>query len=117
MLSYIVRRIASTIPVVVMVALFVFSLLYIAPGDPAAIIAGDQATPADVDAYTPSISADGKRLVAAISRDGKRQIAAIDLASHSLTPLTDDDADHQRTRDRSPQAQNEECSQDHRDDG
>ena len=31
------------------VALFVFSLLYIAPGDPAAIIAGDQATPADVE--------------------------------------------------------------------
>jgi peptide/nickel transport system permease protein len=31
------------------VALFVFSLLYIAPGDPAAIIAGDQATPADIE--------------------------------------------------------------------
>ena len=31
------------------VALFVFSLLYIAPGDPAAIIAGDQASPADVE--------------------------------------------------------------------
>jgi peptide/nickel transport system permease protein len=32
-----------------MVALFVFGLLYIAPGDPAAVIAGDQATPADVE--------------------------------------------------------------------
>jgi peptide/nickel transport system permease protein len=31
------------------VALFVFSLLYIAPGDPAAVIAGDQASPADVE--------------------------------------------------------------------
>jgi hypothetical protein len=31
------------------VALFVFSLLYIAPGDPAAVIAGDQATPEDVE--------------------------------------------------------------------
>src|SRR5260370_25197095 len=30
-------------------ALFVFTLLYIAPGDPAAVIAGDQATPADVE--------------------------------------------------------------------
>ncbi len=48
MLAYVVRRILSTIPVMVIVALFVFSLLYIAPGDPAAIIAGDQATPADV---------------------------------------------------------------------
>jgi peptide/nickel transport system permease protein len=32
----------------VVVALFVFSLLYIAPGDPAAIVAGDQASPADI---------------------------------------------------------------------
>ena len=31
------------------VALFVFFLLRFAPGDPAAIIAGDQATPADVE--------------------------------------------------------------------
>ena len=48
MLAYAARRVLSTIPVMVIVALFVFSLLYIAPGDPAAIIAGDQATPADV---------------------------------------------------------------------
>ncbi len=44
MLTYILRRILATIPVMALVALFVFSLLYIAPGDPAAIIAGDQAT-------------------------------------------------------------------------
>jgi peptide/nickel transport system permease protein len=48
MFGYIVRRVLSTIPVMAIVALFVFSLLYIAPGDPASIIAGDQATPADV---------------------------------------------------------------------
>ena len=48
MLSYIARRVVSTIPVMAIVALFVFSLLYIAPGDPAAIIAGDQATPDDI---------------------------------------------------------------------
>lgn len=44
MLTYVLRRVAATIPVMGIVALFVFSLLYIAPGDPAAIIAGDQAT-------------------------------------------------------------------------
>src|SRR5580704_9398726 len=63
MLSYIARRIASTIPVVLMVALFVFSLLYIAPGDPAAIIAGDQATPADVDRIRASLGLDRPFLV------------------------------------------------------
>jgi peptide/nickel transport system permease protein len=31
------------------VALFVFSLLYIAPGDPAVVIAGDQASPEDIE--------------------------------------------------------------------
>ena len=49
MFSFVVRRIIATIPVMGFVALFVFSLLYIAPGDPAAVIAGDQATPADVE--------------------------------------------------------------------
>ena len=48
MLAYVVRRVLATIPVMGVVALFVFSLLYVAPGDPAAIIAGDQASPADV---------------------------------------------------------------------
>lgn len=48
MFGFIVRRIIATIPVMGFVALFVFSLLYIAPGDPAAVIAGDQATPEDV---------------------------------------------------------------------
>jgi peptide/nickel transport system permease protein len=48
MLNYSLRCILSTIPVMVVVALFVLSLLYIAPGDPATVIAGDQASPADV---------------------------------------------------------------------
>jgi peptide/nickel transport system permease protein len=49
MLAHICRRIVATIPVMAIVALFVFSLLYIAPGDPAAVIAGDQASPEDVE--------------------------------------------------------------------
>lgn len=48
MQTYIFRRILSTIPVMAVVALFVFSLLYIAPGDPASIIAGDQASLEDI---------------------------------------------------------------------
>jgi peptide/nickel transport system permease protein len=46
--SYIVRRLIATIPVMGVVAIFVFSLLYFAPGDPAAIIAGDLATAQDI---------------------------------------------------------------------
>jgi peptide/nickel transport system permease protein len=55
MLNYVIRRVLATIPVMAIVALFVFSLLYIAPGDPAAIIAGDQATPADVERIRESL--------------------------------------------------------------
>ena len=48
MLSYALRRLAATIPVMGVVALFVFSLLYLSPGDPAAVIAGDIATAEDI---------------------------------------------------------------------
>jgi peptide/nickel transport system permease protein len=58
MLGYIVRRVLATIPVMAVVALFVFSLLYFAPGDPAAIIAGDQATPQDVERIRASLGLD-----------------------------------------------------------
>src|SRR6476660_10654076 len=63
MLSYTISRILATIPVMVVVALFVFSLLYIAPGDPAAVIAGDQASPADVERIRQSLGLDRPFLV------------------------------------------------------
>jgi peptide/nickel transport system permease protein len=63
MFACIVRRILATIPVMAVVALFVFSLLYIAPGDPAAVIAGDQATPADVERIRQSLGLDRPFLV------------------------------------------------------
>jgi peptide/nickel transport system permease protein len=44
MWAYVVRRILATVPVLGIVALAVFSILHIAPGDPAAVIAGDHAT-------------------------------------------------------------------------
>lgn len=44
MTAYILRRLLATIPVMGVVAVFVFFLLRFAPGDPAAIIAGEDAT-------------------------------------------------------------------------
>ncbi|MGO4741352.1 ABC transporter permease [Bosea sp. 2KB_26] len=63
MIAFIFRRILTTIPVMGFVALFVFSLLYIAPGDPAAVIAGDQASPADVERMRASLGLDQPYLV------------------------------------------------------
>jgi peptide/nickel transport system permease protein len=63
MVSYILRRVLSTVPVMAIVALFVFSLLYIAPGDPAAIIAGDQASPGDIERIRQGLGLDRPFLV------------------------------------------------------
>ena len=48
MYACVIRRILATIPVMVVVGIFVFLLLHITPGDPAAIIAGDYANPAGI---------------------------------------------------------------------
>ena len=45
---YIFKRVLSAIPVMVLVAVIVFLLLHLAPGDPAATIAGNYATPDQV---------------------------------------------------------------------
>ena len=49
MLAFVARRLLATIPVLAMVALFVFLMLRLTPGDPAAIIAGDNATPIQIE--------------------------------------------------------------------
>lgn len=46
--AYIVRRILSTIVVMLIVGVCVFLLLHIAPGDPAGIIAGDNTSPENI---------------------------------------------------------------------
>jgi len=44
MLSFLLRRLLSTIPVLLIVAVLVFGMLRLTPGDPAAILAGDAAS-------------------------------------------------------------------------
>jgi peptide/nickel transport system permease protein len=63
MFFYAIRRILATLPVMAVVALFVFSLLYLSPGDPAEIIAGDQATAADVQRIRVSLGLDRPLIV------------------------------------------------------
>ena len=49
MFGFVIRRIISTIPVLGMVALLVFLMLRLTPGDPAAILAGDNGTPQQIE--------------------------------------------------------------------
>ena len=55
MLGYLLRRVLAAIPVMGVVALFVFLLLRLTPGDPAAILAGDNATPAQLERIRTSL--------------------------------------------------------------
>jgi peptide/nickel transport system permease protein len=51
MTKYIVKRLILTIPIIVCVAFFVFTLLYFTPGDPAVMILGDTATTQELEEY------------------------------------------------------------------
>jgi peptide/nickel transport system permease protein len=49
MLDFIARRLIAIVPVLAVVAVFVFLMLRLTPGDPAAVIAGDNATSEQID--------------------------------------------------------------------
>jgi peptide/nickel transport system permease protein len=55
MLGYLLRRVLAAIPVMGVVALVVFLLLRLTPGDPAAILAGDNASPAQLERIRASL--------------------------------------------------------------
>jgi peptide/nickel transport system permease protein len=48
MYGYVARRILATLPVLGIVAIVVFAILHLSPGDPAGLIAGDHATPQQI---------------------------------------------------------------------
>jgi peptide/nickel transport system permease protein len=58
MLGFLTRRLLATIPVMAIVAVLVFSMLRLTPGDPASIIAGAAATSADVEGIRAKLGLD-----------------------------------------------------------
>ncbi|WP_187971181.1 ABC transporter permease [Aquibium microcysteis] len=58
MLTYVALRIGSALPVAVLVALIVFLLVRLTPGDPAAILAGENASPEQLEAIRLSLGLD-----------------------------------------------------------
>lgn len=63
MFAYVIRRLLATIVVMTVVAFVVFSLLYLTPGDPAAVIAGDAATTDDIRRIRANLGLDEPFLV------------------------------------------------------
>jgi peptide/nickel transport system permease protein len=62
-LLYLSRRILSTIPILVLVGLITFLLIHLTPGDPAAVVAGDNATPEAIEAARHRLGLDQPFLV------------------------------------------------------
>jgi peptide/nickel transport system permease protein len=58
MAGYILRRIAATVPVMLIVAVLVFLMLRLTPGDPAAVIAGDNANAEQIAAIRTQLGLD-----------------------------------------------------------
>jgi len=58
MLSFIARRLFATLPIMAVVAMVVFAILRMTPGDPAAIIAGDTATAEQLELIRQSMGLD-----------------------------------------------------------
>ena len=63
MLTYVLRRIAASVPVVIGVATMVFALIHAVPGDPAQAMLGETASGADVAALRTSLGLDRPLLV------------------------------------------------------
>ena len=48
--KYVIKRLLSLIPVLFIVSIVIFMLIHLVPGDPAAMMLGEQATPAQIEA-------------------------------------------------------------------
>ena len=59
MLAFVIRRLGSMVVVMLLVASLVFIIVRVVPGDPAAVMLGDLATPADVAALRAELGLDG----------------------------------------------------------
>ena len=58
MLTYFLRRLAGTIPVLLAVSVFVFGFVHALPGDPARLVAGPDAAPQDIAAVRAEMGLD-----------------------------------------------------------
>ena len=58
MMTFVLRKLASTVVVMLVVAVIVFLLIHLSPGDPAAVIAGERANLDDIEQIRRSLGLD-----------------------------------------------------------
>lgn len=84
MLSYVLKRILSMVPVLLCVVVIVFFLNYISPGDPTVMMLGDMATPEQYEALRQELGLNDPFLVQ-LGRYLKNLILKFDLGNSYLT--------------------------------
>ncbi|GJD64311.1 ABC transporter permease [Methylobacterium frigidaeris] len=89
MLGYLARRVAMTLPVMGVVALIVFALLHLAPGDPASIMAGDAASPAELAEIRARLGLDAPLAVQFVTWLGQILQGNLGLSLHSHKPVAE----------------------------
>jgi imidazoleglycerol-phosphate dehydratase len=88
MIGYILRRLVATAPVMLIVAVLVFLMLRLTPGDPAAIIAGDNANAEQIAAIRTRLGLDGESRVHVATGSGLYDHFLEQLAFHGGLDLT-----------------------------
>lgn len=63
MLKYIIKRLLITIPIIVCVAILIFTILYFTPGDPAEMILGSTATTEEIESFREYLGVDRPYIV------------------------------------------------------
>jgi peptide/nickel transport system permease protein len=88
MTGYVLGRLFAAIPVLLAVAIFVFLLLSLVPGDPAVLIAGDLASPQQVEAVRQSLGLDLPLLQRCASWMGRMLSGDFGLSLFSRIPVS-----------------------------
>lgn len=90
MVLYLVRRLLASIPVIFIVGVLTFSILHIAPGDPAVLMAGEEATPEDVEEMRRALGFDKpiiEQFARWVGRLLKGDLGTSIFSQHSITSL------------------------------
>ena len=88
MWKYIIRRVLAIIPVAGVIAVFVFLLLHLAPGDPAAVIAGSTAMPEDVARIRVKLGLDDPIYIQFVRWMGQLLRGDLGISIYSDMPVT-----------------------------
>ncbi|MEL6298451.1 MAG: ABC transporter permease [Pseudomonadota bacterium] len=88
MLAFIVRRLISTFVVMAVVAILIFLLLRLAPGDPVAILVGDNASPAQIEAVRKQLGLDDPIIVQFWAWASKVLVGDLGISIFSNEPVS-----------------------------